>query len=212
MKNVLLIGDSIRLGYQQQVAELLEDDIHIYAPEENCRFTKYCLWGMHAWMEAWGNPHIDLVHWNTGIWDLHHATADGELFTSLDEFVRDNERMYYQMRSYASKLVWATIIPAGKVLDEKVKVNALINSAESGPAPIYLGAPQKEWNENVRRYNEATCKMYESHGVVINDLYSTLCPDLEGNLSEDGCHPNERGYQLLAQQVAQTIRTQLALH
>ena len=62
MKNVLLIGDSIRLGYQQQVAELLEDDIHIYAPEENCRFTKYCLWGMHAWMEAWGNPHIDLVH------------------------------------------------------------------------------------------------------------------------------------------------------
>ena len=32
------------------------------------------------------------------------------------------------------------------------------------------------------------------------------------NLSEDGCHPNERGYQLLAQQVAQTIRTQLALH
>lgn len=74
---------------------------------------------------------------------MHHATADGELFTSLDEFVRDNERMYYQMRSYASKLVWATIIPAGKVLDEKVKVNALINSAESGPAPIYLAHRKK---------------------------------------------------------------------
>lgn len=212
MKNVLLVGDSIRLGYQQQVAELLEDDIHIYAPEENCRFTKYALWGMHAWMETWGNPHIDLVHWNTGIWDLHHATADGELFTSLDEYVRENERMYYQMRSYASKLVWATIIPAGKVLDEKVKVNALINSEESGPAPIYLGAPQKEWNENVRRYNEAARRMYESHGVIINDLYAVLMPKLEENLSEDGCHPNERGYNLLAQQVAQTIRTQLALN
>ena len=47
MKNVLLIGDSIRLGYQKRVGELLGPNVKIYAPEENCRFAKYALWGIH---------------------------------------------------------------------------------------------------------------------------------------------------------------------
>ncbi|MBQ8752234.1 MAG: SGNH/GDSL hydrolase family protein [Clostridia bacterium] len=210
MKNVLLIGDSIRLGYQQRVAELLGDEVHILAPGENCRFTKYCLWGMHAWMEGWGNPKIDLVHWNTGIWDLHRATADGELFSSVEEYVRDNERMYKQMRSYSDKLVWATIIPGGEALNQHAKVNALVNS-EGMVANIYLCATQKEWNEDVCRYNEAARRMYESHGVVINDLYNTLLPHLDTAMASDGLHPNEQGLELLAQQVASVIRTQLAL-
>lgn len=46
MKNVLLIGDSIRLGYQGRVAELLGDDVKVYSPDENCRYTKFTLWGM----------------------------------------------------------------------------------------------------------------------------------------------------------------------
>lgn len=208
MKNILLIGDSIRLGYQQRVAELLGGEACIFAPEENCRFTKYCLWGMHEWMESWGNPKIDLVHWNTGIWDLHRATADGKLFSSLEEYIRDNERMYHQMRSYSDKLVWATIIPGGPALNQRVKINALINSKEKA-AHIYLAAGQQEWNEDICRYNAAARKMYEDHGVVINDLYSVLSPDLENTISADGVHPNERGYELLAQQVAKVIRSNL---
>ena len=209
MKTVLLIGDSIRLGYQQRVAELLGDNVQVLAPGENCRFTKYCLWGMHAWMEGWGNPHVDLVHWNTGIWDLHRATADGKLFSSVEEYVRDNERMYYQMRSYTDRLVWATIIPGGPALDQHRPVNALINSDEP-PASIPLVTVQKEWNRDVCRYNEAARRMYESHGVVINDLYQTLLPDLNNNLADDGIHTSELGTERLAQQVATVIRAQLA--
>ena len=110
MKNVLLIGDSIRLGYQNRVAEILGDDVRIYAPEENCRYTKYALWGMYSWMEQWGHPEMDVIHWNTGIWDLHRCTADGELFTPLEEYVRYNQRLLRQMQSYCpvERLIWAT--------------------------------------------------------------------------------------------------------
>ena len=34
MKNIILIGDSIRLGYQGRVAELLGDGVQIFAPGE----------------------------------------------------------------------------------------------------------------------------------------------------------------------------------
>ena len=49
MKNVLLVGDSIRLMYQARTAELLGDGVRVFAPDENCRFTKYALWGMYSW-------------------------------------------------------------------------------------------------------------------------------------------------------------------
>ena len=65
MKNVLLVGDSIRLGYQGRVAELLGDDVKVYAPDENCRYTKFTLWGMFSWMSDWGYPKMDVIHWNT---------------------------------------------------------------------------------------------------------------------------------------------------
>lgn len=48
MKNVLLIGDSIRMMYQSRVAQLLGYGVRVYAPDENCRYTKYALWGMYS--------------------------------------------------------------------------------------------------------------------------------------------------------------------
>ena len=56
-----------------------------------------------------GNPEIDVVHWNTGAWDLHYATADHQHFSSIEEYVHDSERLYYQMKSYCNQLIWATI-------------------------------------------------------------------------------------------------------
>ena len=53
MKNVVLIGDSIRLGYEKEVRELLGDDVQVFSPKENCRYTKFTLWGMFSWMESW---------------------------------------------------------------------------------------------------------------------------------------------------------------
>lgn len=112
MKNVMLVGDSIRLGYEGRVRELLGSDVTVFSPGENCRFTKFTLWGMFSWMEEWGNPHIDVIHWNTGIWDLHRCTADGENFTLLDEFVDVNRRLAIQMESYSENLICIPRSPA----------------------------------------------------------------------------------------------------
>ena len=50
MPNVLLLGDSIRLNYMPYVFRKLADRAVVYGPEENCRYSKYLLWGLEDWM------------------------------------------------------------------------------------------------------------------------------------------------------------------
>ena len=210
MKNVLLIGDSIRLGYQNRVTELLGDDVRVYAPDENCRFTKYALWGMYAWMESWGNPHIDVVHWNTGIWDLHRCTADGQIFTPLEEYLTYQRRLVTQMESYCSKdhLIFATITPGNRVLDEQKALNALINTDANAPK-VYLCDTMEKWNADVMRYNTAATAMMSELGVHVNDLCGLMMQDLDRYISQDGIHASAEGYELLARQVAAEIQALL---
>ena len=113
------------------------------------------------------------------------------------------------MKSYSDNLVWATIIPGGRQLDDQVKSNALINTDATHPK-VFLCADQKTWNNDVQRYNEAARKMYESNGVAINDLYAAVAGNTDLYISEDGIHPTPAGYEVLAQQTAAIIRQRLA--
>lgn len=210
MKTVLLIGDSIREFYQNRVTELLDGEARVLTPPENARFTKYTLWSMWAWMEGWGAPKVDLIHWNNGIWDLHRATADEQPFTPLEEYVRENERLYTQMRSYTDRLIWATTIPGGPALDDNFAHAPLVHGEMPPRVRRTLALPQEMWNEEVRRYNDAARRVYESHGVVIDDLYAALSSDPAAYISEDGIHPSPAGTERLAQQVAGIIRAHLS--
>ena len=48
MQRAVLLGDSIRQGYERYVRELLEDRAEICAPGENCRFAGYMFISMPA--------------------------------------------------------------------------------------------------------------------------------------------------------------------
>ena len=49
MKNIILIGDSIRMGYDRFVKFSLEDSANVYYPNENSRFAEYTLRYLHEW-------------------------------------------------------------------------------------------------------------------------------------------------------------------
>ena len=69
MKNVLLIGDSIRMGYDKSVKRALEGKANVYFPEENCRFASYVLRYLHEYKKMLGEESVDVLHWNAGLWD-----------------------------------------------------------------------------------------------------------------------------------------------
>lgn len=202
MKNVLLIGDSIRESYQDDVRKLLEGKANVLTPHENCRYSKFVLWGMHAWMEALGNPKIHVIHWNAGIWDLHRVTADGLPFTPLEEYAFYTRRLYDQMNSYTDKLIFATTTPNSPKHQMRVDWSPAILGGASGMDPLTW----ERWNANVALYNEvATAILTDKGNVVINDLYSLVMPRLNEYISDDGIHPTPEGARALARQVADHI-------
>lgn len=70
MKNIFLIGDSIRYGsssgsspgYGVYVKEKLAGIANVYAPDENCRFAQYTQRYLHEWAKGIDRESIDTVH------------------------------------------------------------------------------------------------------------------------------------------------------
>lgn len=209
MKNVILIGDSIRLGYQGMVADLLGPKVKVFAPAENCRYAKFTLWGMFSWMGEFGYPKVDVAHFNAGIWDLHRCTADGEIFTPIEEYADTIRRLGIQMKSYTNKVIFANCIPGNSALDDSYSTfNPLINT-DPGYMQVHLTVGTEEWNADIARYNAAAEAEMAKMGIPVNDLHSVIMADPEKYISGDGIHPTEEGYRLLAKQVAEKIEALL---
>ena len=59
----MLVGDSIRMGYDDYVKEILAGKCEVYYDAaDNGRFAAYTLWQANQ-MFKW-NPDIELVHFN----------------------------------------------------------------------------------------------------------------------------------------------------
>ena len=110
MKNVFLIGDSIRYGahkvseinelspgYGVYVKEMLEGKANVYAPDENCRFAQFTLRFLRKWVKQAPAEEIDVVHWNNGLWDVVRE-YDDEPLTPIDVYGYMLKRVYKRIR------------------------------------------------------------------------------------------------------------------
>ena len=155
MKKVLLLGDSIRLGYCRYVKYAFKDVAQIYYPTENCRFTTYVIRNLHEWKKQTEcGSDIDLIHWNVGLWDCLRQT-DGEVLISLDEYRRNLERICRMIQSHfpKAKMIFATSTPVQEAL--------------------YTGE-FKRLNRDVEAYNAVAVEVITSFGGEIDDLYTHM--------------------------------------
>lgn len=182
MKKVLLLGDSIRMGYEQYVREGLKGLAEVVAPGENGRFIKYTLWGANIWIKELGVP--DIVHWNNGLWDIHHEVPMVETLTSLEEYLETARRIINELRRVKAHIIFATTTP--------VPVNAIGRS-----------------NAEIDAWNTAAARLMTQYGVEVNDLNSIVKKDLAGNICEDRLHLSEKGYRLCAEQVIKAVKKAL---
>lgn len=183
MKKVMLLGDSIRLGYREKVAELLPGRAEVMGPNENCRFSAFTLWGLQSWVP---DDDYDVIQWNNGQWDTCHM-PDGKIHTPLAAYLEIQERIAAILRKKAKRLVFATTTPVWPEQFEKTAVH-----------------PRR--NEDIDAYNEAVVKLMKALGVEVNDLNSALKKDIKRYISEDMVHLNPAGIDLCAQKVVDMIR------
>ena len=101
MKKILLLGDSIRMGYDKYVKLALEDVAQVHYPVANCRFSSFLLRHLQEWVEETGyGDETDLVYWNAGLWDTL-LLADGLPHIPLDVYEANVDRICRQLQLLA---------------------------------------------------------------------------------------------------------------
>ena len=155
MKKVLLIGDSIRRGYDVQVAQRLASVAQVCFPKVNCALSQNVLRYLHEWAaELQLGENLDCIHWNAGLWDTLRLFGD-DVMTPL-AFYEDNIRRICMRIRYLfpnAKAIFATSTP---VLEDQ------------------FGKDAKRLNCDIEAYNAAAVRIVTDFGFEINDLYALM--------------------------------------
>ena len=186
MKTVVLIGDSIRMGYENTVRQTLRGLAEVRSPEDNGGNSGNVLCHLEEWVTAL-RPHV--VHVNCGLHDLKTEFGQTQRAVPLDEYSGNVKRILSLLKAGTDAVVlWASTTPVNETLHHKNK-------------------PFDRFERDVAAYNSAAAEAAGELGVPINDLYSCINrigPDRY--LTSDGVHFTQEGYELLGAAVAAFIK------
>ncbi|GHT28349.1 hypothetical protein FACS18942_08680 [Planctomycetales bacterium] len=194
LPNVLILGDSISIGYTRNVRERLQERANVYRPMksetavENCAYTAHGLENLDKYL---GNTKWSVIVFNWGLHDLAYVAEKGinkqtgKQRYPIEVYEKNLDAIVKKLKTTGAKLVWAstTLVPEGEPG----------RKAEDAP-----------------RYNAAAEKVMKENGIQILDLYSItekFTPELftkPGNV-----HYSPKGYSILGEKVAETIRENL---
>ncbi len=151
MKNLLLIGDSIRMGYDKSVRKTLKGKANVIFPGDNCRFACYVLRYIHEYFDGIDGADIDVIHWNAGLWDCLRLFGE-EPHTPVDIYEYYIERICQRLVKLCpnAKVIFAT---STSVLSERMDIDF------------------KRYNEEIEAYNKAAVAIVTKYGFEVNDLY-----------------------------------------
>ena len=190
MKKVLLLGDSIRMGYDDYVKEELKECEVYYDAEDNGRFITYTIW-MFNQLNAKYGP-FDVVHFNNGYWDMNREGPNGEPQTPVKDYIINLKRLIDLVRSTKAIPIFATSTP---IYDTPI---------QDGD---YQATNYK--NEWVLEYNKAAVELMKQEGVMVNDLYALMEKEERCGKCYDSLHLTEDNYKKCAKQVSDYVRKAL---
>jgi lysophospholipase L1-like esterase len=170
---VLIIGDSISIGYTPAVKELLKGRAEVVHHEGNAQDTRNGLAKLDQWL---GKEKWDVIHFNWGLWDLRRES--GPFDVPPEQYEKNLRELVKRLKKTNAKLVWASITPV-------VEPNQ-----------------RKRRDEDVRAYNAIAKKVMEEEGIAVDDLYAAAKGREKELIVKDGVHFTKEGYGVLAKAVA----------
>ena len=181
-KNVLIIGDSISIGYFPFVKEAMSDNNNIVHNAGNAQHTGTGLQKLNEWL---GETDWDLIAFNWGLWDLCFRHPDSELYGNRDKV---NGTVTYSPEEYATNL---------DLLIPRLKANTknLLFITTSYVPPGEGG--RIEGDDII--YNKAALGIMKKHRIKhldINQISKEIHKDHKSGLGD--VHFTKEGYKLLA--------------
>jgi len=195
---VLILGDSISIGYTPFAKEMLEDEAVVVRPmrpngrAENCSGTTLGVTEIDRWLKIDGG-NWDVIHFNFGLHDLKRQKPDG---TASDD---PNDANQADPATYEKNL--------REIVKHLKGTKTKLIFATTTPVPQNV-SPHRD-PEDVIRYNDIAQKIAKENDIGIDDLYAFAKPRLKEIQRPENVHFTESGSKQLAEQVAESIRKAL---
>lgn len=205
LPNVLILGDSISIGYTPFVKEMLAGKANVYRPTlengepENCEGTTKGVKNIERWLSITevGNSgsQWDIIHFNFGLHDIKHVDpVTGENSNNL------KDPLQADLKKYKKNL---------EIIVEKLKLSeARLIFGTTTPYPGYVEGVLRDPGMPLK-YNRAAIKIMNHQNIVINDLYNFMLPRMNELQLPKNVHFKPEGYQALAQKVVERINETL---
>ena len=200
LPNVLILGDSISIGYTREVRALLAGKANVYRPlsddgrdAENCNGTTKGVSSIDRWV---GDRRWAVIHFNFGLHDLKHVIRPGDdtatnqpqdpRQASLGQYGQNLETIVRRLEKTGARLVFATTTPVAPGTASPLR--------EPEAPPLY---------------NAAALRVMQLHRVRINDLFGFCEPRLGALQLSKNVHFTASGSKVLAGEVARIIAEEL---
>lgn len=182
LPRVLLIGDSISIGYTIPVRERLRGKANVHRIGTNGGPTTNGLAHLAEWL---GDGKWDVIHFNWGLHDLKIG-EDGARQVPLEAYDKNLRELVSRLKRTGARLIFAatTPVPDGKLNPPRV-------------------------NADVIAYNRVALKIMQENRIPVDDLYALVEPRMAEIQLPANVHFKPEGYDALADRVVESILTQL---
>jgi hypothetical protein len=192
LPRVLLIGDSISMGYTIPVRELLKGKANVHRIPTNGGPTTNGLKNLTAWL---GDTKWDVIHFNWGLHDLKYIQEDpskradpkgpgSHLQVPLADYEKNLTTLVAQLQKTGAKLIWCSTTPVPEGSDGRI-------------------------GGDEAKYNEAAARVMKAAGIPTDDLCAHANAKLSDVQLPKNVHYSEAGYKYLAEKVAAEIEKAL---
>ena len=195
LPRVLIIGDSISIGYTAGVRKELKGTANLHRIPGNAGHTGMGLTKLDQWLDP-KNGSWDLIHFNFGLWDLCYRHPKSKNQGNRDKI---KGTLTHSPEKYAANL--------DAIVTRLKKTGATLVFATNTPVPE--GEAGRKVGDDLI-YNQAAVGVMKKHDVKINDLHAVMAGkmDLYGKKPGD-VHFTGEGSALLAKAAAETISREL---
>lgn len=191
---ILIIGDSISIGYTPFVKDNLSSIAIVEHNPGNAQHTGTGLENIESWI---GDGDWDIIQFNWGLWDLCYRHPDSKVYGNRDKI---NGTLTYTPEAYASNLDTIVTLIKQKSHAKLIFVTtSYVPKEEAGRFEV-----------DAKIYNKAAKKVMKKHGVVVHDIYKTSkAIHKEYGISEHDVHYTKQGYEKLGEIISEFLSQHL---
>jgi hypothetical protein len=208
LPKVLILGDSISIGYTPFVQQMLKNEAKVVRPmqkdgkrPENCSYSANGVKRIDAWL---GDTKWDVIHFNFGLHDLKYIgqalpnakiapqkgaaikkNPEARQLSTIEDYLANLEKIVARLKQTKAKLIFCTTTPVPEGSTGRISGDEL-------------------------KYNAAAIKLMKKLDVSVNDLHVHASQKKVAVFQvKANVHYTKEGSELLAEAVVSSLRSSL---